>query len=100
MSKIKIVEPLVKDILEEDPEARKDNFRLIMQVYNRLNENIGGQPFNLVMLRHKELGLPSVEGITRARRKLQKEYDYLRADKETEILRTKEETEYRRYAKE
>lgn len=99
MSKIKIVEPLVKDILETDPEARKDNFILIAQVYYKLNQDIGKLPFNLVMLGHKEFKLPSVESITRARRKLQSEYEYLRPDEETEILRTNEEAEYRRYAK-
>lgn len=99
MSKIKKIEPLVKSILEEDKEARKDDFLLIASVYNRLS-NIKGLSFNLVMLGHKELGLPSLETITRARRKLQAEYEYLRADEETEILRTNEETEFRRYAKE
>lgn len=100
MSKIKVIEPLVKNILEIDPEARKDDFRLIAEVYYRLNQEVGNLSFNLVMLGHKELKLPSVESITRARRKLQAKYEYLRADKKIEILRTNEEAEYRRYAKE
>ena len=100
MSKVKIIEPLVRSVLEEDPEARNDDFRLIAEVYYRLNQEIGRLSFNIVMLGHKELKLPSVESITRARRKLQAEYEYLKADKETEILRTNEEEEFRRYAKE
>lgn len=100
MSKIKRIEPLVKDILEEDPEARKDDFKLIAEVYYRLNQEVGRLSFNLVMLGHKELNLPSVETITRARRKLQAKYNYLRPEEKIKKLRTKEETDFRRYAKE
>lgn len=100
MSKIRMVEPLVKKILEIDPEARKDDFRLIAQVYYHYNDEIGKLPFNIVMLGHKELKLPSVESITRARRKVQAEYGHLRADKKTIEIRTNEEEEYRRYSKE
>lgn len=100
MSKIKVIEPLVKNILEENPEARKDDFKLIAEVYYRLNKEIGKLSFNVVMLGHKELKLPSVESITRARRKLQANYEYLRPDKKIEELRAKEKTEFRRYAKE
>ena len=98
MSKVKKIEPLVKDILEQDLEARKDDFKLIAEVYYRLNQEVGKLSFNLVMLGHKELKLPPAETITRARRKLQAEYEYLRPDEDTEMLRTKEEAEFRRYA--
>lgn len=100
MSKIKMVEPLVKEILEVDPETRKDDFKLIAEVYYRLNKEVGNLSFNVVMLGHKELKLPPTETITRARRKLQAKYEYLRADEDIERLRTKEEAEFRRYAKE
>lgn len=100
MSRIKVIEPVVKDILEMNPEARKDDFVLVAEVYYRLNQEVGKLSFNLVMLGHKELKLPPVETITRARRKLQAKYEYLRADKGIEKLRNNEETEFRRYAKE
>lgn len=100
MSKIRMVEALVKKVLEIDPEARKDDFRLIAQVYFYYNDEIGKLPFNIVMLGHKELRLPSVESITRARRKVQAEHENLKADKKTEKIRINEELEYRRYSKE
>ena len=100
MSKIKKIEPIVKDVLEMDPNARKDDFYLVAEVYNRLNKNISGLSFNIVMLGHKELKLPPVETITRCRRKLQAKYEYLRAEEKIEELRTNEEAEFRRYAKE
>lgn len=99
MSKIKRVESLVKNILELDPDARNDDFKLIAEVYYYLNNETGKLPFNVVMLAHKELRLPSVESITRARRKLQAEYEYLKADKKTEEIRADEEQEYRRYSR-
>lgn len=100
MSKVRIVEPIVKSILEIDTEARNDDFKLIAEVYYYLNKETGKLPFNVVMLGHKELRLPSLESITRARRKLQAEHEYLRADKKAEEIRTNEEQEYRRYSKE
>lgn len=100
MSKIKRVESLVKSILELDPEARNDDFKLIAEVYYYLNNETGKLPFNVVMLAHKELKLPSVESITRARRKVQAEHENLKADKKTEKIRINEELEYRRYSKE
>lgn len=98
MSKIQRVESLVKSILELDPEARNDDFKLIAEVYYYLNDETGKLPFNIVMLAHKELKLPSVESITRARRKLQAQYDYLKASKEIAAIRENEEEEFRRYA--
>lgn len=100
MSRIKMVEPLVKVILEEDKEARKDDFKLIAEVYHRINQEVGKLSFNVVMLGHKTLNLPPVETITRARRKLQNKYEHLRANETIEKLRANEEEEFRRYAKE
>lgn len=99
MSKIKRVESLVKSILELDPEARNDDFKLIAEVYYYINTETGKLPFNVVMLAHKDLKLPSLESITRARRKIQAEYDYLKASKEIVEIRENEEEEYRRYAR-
>lgn len=100
MSKIKGIEPLVKDILEKVPRARKDDFVLITEVYYRLNEEVAKLSFGVVMLGHKKLNLPSTETITRSRRKLQAKYEHLRAEENIKRLRTKEEAEFRRYARE
>ena len=99
MSKIKRVESLVKSILELDPEARNDDFKLIAEVYYYINTETGKLPFNVVMLAHKELKLPSVESITRARRKLQAEYEYLRPNEIISEIRENEEQEFRRYSR-
>ena len=98
MSKIKIIEPLVKSILEKYEEARKDDFFLVAEVYYSLVPEVADCSFTSVMLAHKEFKLPSFEGITRARRKLQREYEDLRASEEVQTARLNETKEYIDYA--
>lgn len=98
MSKIKKVELIVKDVLEETPDTRKDDFLLVAEVYYKLRPDIIKQPFNIVMLGHKDYGLPYFESITRARRKLQAENEHLRPPKEVQEARLNETSEYINYA--
>lgn len=99
MAKVKQVENIVKVILEENEQARNDDFVLITEVYNRLVPNVMNLTFNITMLGHKELRLPAFESITRARRKLQEKHEYLRATEKVQELRKEEELEYISYAK-
>ncbi len=69
-------------------------------VYCEINERAVEYPFYRLMRKHKEFGLPSMESITRCRRRLQTKYEHLKANKETEKIRAKEEEEFREYAKE
>lgn len=98
MSKIKVVEPLVKSILEENVAARNDDFILITEVYYRLVPQCIKLSFGMVMLGHKELKLPSIASITRSRRKLQRNYEYLRPNNDVASARADEEKEYIDYA--
>lgn len=100
MSKIKKIEPIVKKVLENDEDTRNDDFELILMVYCEINERAVEYPFYRLMRKHKEFGLPSMESITRCRRRLQTKYEHLKANKETEKIRAKEEEEFREYAKE
>lgn len=100
MSKIKKIEPIVKKVLEDNENARNDDFELVLMVYGEINENAMFRPFYKVMREHKAYGLPSMESITRCRRRLQTKYEHLKANKETEKIREKEEEEFREYAKE
>lgn len=98
MSKVRVVEPLVKTVLEENEVARNDDFVLIAEVYYKLNPVCARLSFATVMLGHKELKLPSIASITRSRRKLQRIYEYLRPNKEVDAIRADEENEYIDYA--
>jgi hypothetical protein len=98
MNKFKKIEPLVKSILEKNEQARKDNFILIAEVYYSLVPEVADYSFTAVMLSHKEFKLPSFESITRARRKLQREYEDLRPSEEVQTARLNETKEYIDYA--
>ena len=82
MNKLYKVEDIVYQVLKEVPEARKDDFVLVAEVYNRIQPLIFNVPFNQVMLAHKELGLPYFESISRARRRLQSIFEELRPSQE------------------
>ena len=97
--KIKRVEELVKEILEEYPTTRNDDFILISYVYFKLCPEIADIPFAIIMLEHQEFGLPSFKSITRARRKIQAEYNDLKPKKEIQDIRKLEEQEYINYSK-
>lgn len=98
MNKLYKVEDTVKEVLKAVPAARDDDFVLVAEVYYKLDPSIVGTPFNVVMLGHKELGLPYFESISRARRKLQAKYEELRPSKEVEDARINKQSDYIDYA--
>ena len=98
MSRLYKIEDVVKEVLTEIPETRDDDFKLIAEVYYKMNFNIASTSFALMMLGHKEFGLPPFESITRARRKLQATYESLRASQKVQDARLNETSEYINYA--
>ena len=99
MNKLYKVEDIVYQVLKEVPEARKDDFVLVAEVYNRIQPLINNVSFNRVMLAHKELGLPYFESISRARRRLQSIFEELRPDQEVQDARLEEQLVYREYSR-
>ena len=99
MNKLYKVEDIVYQVLKEVPEARKDDFVLVAEVYNRIQPLINNVSFNRVMLGHKELGLPYFESISRARRRLQNIFEELRPSKEVQDARLEEQLVYMEYAR-
>lgn len=99
MNKLYKVEDIVYQVLKEVPEARKDDFVLVAEVYNKIQPLINNVSFNRVMLAHKELGLPYFESISRARRRLQSIFEELRPSKEVQEARDEEQLIYREYAR-
>lgn len=98
MKNMRKLEGIVKDVLEESKEAREDDFLLIFKVYKAINESVIYKDFRQVMRDHVEFGLPSFESITRARRKVQKEYPELQSSKRTKEIRAAEEKAFYNYA--
>lgn len=97
MAKIKQVEPIVERALVYHPETRGDNFLLYIEV---LKEYINtGLPIEYVFRNHKALGIPSLETITRCRRKLQ-EVDPSLRDERVDEIRRQEANAFYDYARE
>lgn len=100
MGKINKVEKVVKFVLENSKQSREDNFILVYLVYRSLYIDVNELTFQHIMLNHKALKLPSFESITRARRKLQSKYDYLKPNNNVLNNRFVEEKKYISYSKE
>ncbi len=96
MSKIQMIEPMVENALIHHPETRGDNFLLYVEVLKRFIDT--RLPLEDVFRRHKELGIPSLETITRCRRKLQEKDPSLR-DSAADELRRREAEQYYKYSK-
>jgi len=96
MAKIHQIEPLVEQALIYHPETRGDNFLLYIEVLRHFN--VERLPLDYVFRNHKALRIPSLETITRCRRKLQ-EIDPSLRDEEADEIRRQEANAYYDYSK-
>lgn len=88
-------EKIVHQVLLENQNARNDDFILYDRVVKVINPKLYEMGFTYVMNNHK--GLPAFETISRCRRRLQNQYDDLKASQEVEMLRTERELEFTEY---
>ena len=91
------IEELVKDILMNEPRARKDDFYLISTLIKRVKPHVLTMQVVEALNIAKEKNFPPFESITRARRKIQRENPSLK-DKLTEKARQNEIGAYVEYA--
>lgn len=83
---------LIYGFLKEDKQARDSDTHLYLKVCTHLNAVAIHMPFCDVVRNLKDLGLPSIETVTRLRRKVQSEHPELEAsDKVAEWRADKEE---------
>lgn len=95
--KLKKLEPIVRRVLENNLQARNDNFVLVLEVYKDLDIPVKFE-FMGLMLEHNKYELPSFESVVRARRKVVEKSPELQATKIIEKLRKEEEQKYREFA--
>lgn len=95
MARITKVQPLVYTALVERPEARADDYILVLEVYKHFISP--EMSLKTVLEHHIELGLPSFASIVRSRRKLQRKYPEL-VNETAAAIREGEREEYRQYA--
>lgn len=91
------LEEVVKEILEDEELARRDDCYLILRVVEKMYPTLVSQTFKEVMVKGKSKGL-SFESITRARRKVQNKYPELNHT-ETVESRMNEMEEYVKYSR-
>jgi len=96
MAKIKLIEPLVEEALITNKACRGDNFILYLYVLEKFIDL--DLSIKDVFLNHNLLGIPSLESITRARRKLQEKHPELK-DVQAALIREQEEQQYKEYAR-
>ena len=95
MAKINTTHNTVLRILETKPETRGNDYALILEV---LKEYIDTRISVETLLLHRvELGVPSLETITRCRRKIQTAFPHL-VDTEAKAIRKEDEEEFKQYA--
>lgn len=101
MKNRKKLEEKVYNILAKVPETRSDDYLLTYYVIESFlyEKGITSESFFEIMANHRAYSLPSIEGITRTRRRLQAKHAEIRADRETETARHEEEQEYIRLAR-
>lgn len=90
----KELEMRVLNVLQNKPETRGDDYLLVLEVLKfYANEKMS---LESIMINHKTLGLPSLESITRCRRRLQEEDPSLSSQKIKEFRKkeTKQVLEY------
>ena len=89
---------LVKEVLEQHPATRSDDFKLINEMAIRFRLNLFTFDTALTMWRDKHF--PTFEAITRARRKLQEQYPNLRGTTKAQQRRAESEERYREFFRE
>lgn len=95
MAKLYEVQELVYRALVDNPTTRSDDFILILEVLSNYCDK--GITLEGVIRNHKELGIPSFETITRARRKIQETHKEL-IDEKAKKVRKEEEKDFKEYA--
>lgn len=73
------IESRVKTLLFENPLLREDDYMLFAEYVKKYNPELAALPLSEVLTNHFDCGLPSYEGITRTRRKIQAKYPELRS---------------------
>ena len=101
--KLKKISDLVHELLINDPACRNSDDLLYWRIAQIIGKNNGFEVSQMsayeLLFRRKEYGLPSPEGVGRARRKVQELNPELRADDTVEAFREVLEEEYRAYAR-
>lgn len=91
-------EAMVLEILQDVEETRSDDFLLYAEVLERFYPELIMIPVQNFLVAHLEIGAPSYDSITRARRKVQRKYPEYESER-AKKRRQQQESVYREYAR-
>ena len=104
MKRLKELSIRIKRILEENERARDSDNVLYLHVLRSYGEERGidvdTMSVPMLLLNCREMGLPSLESMGRARRKIQKAFPELRSSDDVQAEKELLEETYREFAKE
>lgn len=96
---LKTITDIVKDILENSPEARNNDDLLYYKVCDRINPSFMNLSFRTVVLNRKKCSFPPFESFRRSRQKIQATYPELAGNGAVTRVRKKNEEVFRDYAR-
>ena len=104
MKRLKELSNRVKRVLQENEKARNSDNILYLYVLRSYGEekglDIDNMSVPMLLLHCKDLGLPSLESMGRARRKVQELYPELKANNDVQAMKEEREETYKKFAKE
>lgn len=104
MGRLREISDRVKSVLEANKESRNSDNVLYLHVLRSYGEekglDIDKMSVPMLFLHCRDLGLPTLESVGRARRKVQELNPHLRGDDAVQVSRELNEEVYRQYAKE
>lgn len=98
MKKLITIEKLVENILEDNYDARINNDKLYLYVCKYFNEDVPSMSVEDFFRVRTQIGCPTFESVTRARRKLVETRTDLNP-KDIKMIRKEEEKKYVEYAR-
>lgn len=99
LNELKTISKIVKEALEESPEARNDDCLLYVIVCGRINPDVYSSGFAEVMANRAFLKIPAPETVRRSRQKIQAEFPELSGTKDCQKARKEFETDFREFAR-
>lgn len=99
MKNIRTTSDIVKEVLENCPDARNSDDLLYINVCRKISPMICTQPLQTVFLMRKELGIPCYESVRRSGQKIRAAHPELCGADEVEAQRVVNEQIVRDYAR-
>ena len=97
VQKLRDLEKVIKPILEEIPQTRNDDYLLYAEVIKAYKPELLKLSAITFLIGHRELNVPNIKSVERARRKIQEKHPEL-ASERAKKKRAEEEQAYIGYA--